>query len=169
MRMSRRMKRMGRRSKGVPLSLTSLMDVFTNLVFFLLLSQGVTEIDEPPKEIKLPSSYTEAKPRPSVTIMVSSETISIQGEPTISTAEVFASQSDLIPSIKEKLTLIKSATIGVSDQTKDGKHEVTILANNSIPFKVMKKLMTTATVAGYNKISLATNQDSGVTAPPTRN
>ena len=169
MRTSRRMKRMGRRkNKGVALSLTSLMDVFTNLVFFLLLSQGVTEIDEPPKDIKLPSSFTEAKPRPSVNILVSSEMISIQGEPTISTSEVFASQSDLIPSVKDKLLLIKNATIGVSDATKDGKHEVTILANSSIPFKVMKKLMTTATAAGYNKISLATNQDSGVTAPPTR-
>lgn len=163
------MKRMGRRNKAVALSLTSLMDVFTNLVFFLLLSQGVTEIDDPPKEIKLPSSFTEAKPRPSVSILVSNDTISIQGEPTVSTADVYSAQSDLITPVKDKLVLIKSATIGVSDQTKEGNHEVTILANNSIPFKVMKKLMTTCTAAGYNKISLAVNQDTGITAPPQRN
>ncbi len=170
MRASRRMKRMRRNKPGtIPLSLTSLMDVFTNLVFFLLLSQGVANIDEPPKEIKLPDSYVDTKGRASVNILVGSEMISVQGEPTASTPEVLAAQSDLIVPIKEKLLLIKSASTGALDKDgNDPNTEVTILAHNEIPFSVMKKLMMTCTSAGFTKISLAVRENSGVTAPPKK-
>jgi len=161
------MKRMRRnKPKHIPMSLTSLMDVFTNLVFFLLLSQGVVTVPEPPKEIKLPDSFTDTPGHPSVNIMVSNETVSIQGDPVAATPDVLAAQSDLIPAVRDRLALIKSTAIGTAD-AKDGS-EVTILANNAIPFKVMKKLMMTCTSAGYNKISLAVRENSGVTAPPPK-
>ncbi len=168
MRASRRMGRMKRnKPKHIPMSLTSLMDVFTNLVFFLLLSQGVVTVQEPPKEIKLPDSFVETVGHPSVNITVSNEIVSIQGEQVAATADLLTSQSDLIPAVRDKLALIKGTSIGTSAETKDGT-EVTILANETIPFKVMKKLMMTCTSAGYNKISLAVRQNSGVTAPPPK-
>jgi biopolymer transport protein ExbD len=164
------MKRMGRK-KGhfIPLSLTALMDVFTNLVFFLLMSQGVMLIDEPPKDIKLPDSFVDAKGRASVNIMVSDQTISVQGEVIAETPEVLVSQSDLIASVKERLVLIKGASTGTLDKDgNDPNTEVTILAHSEIPFKVMKKLMMTCTSAGFSKISLAVRENSGVTAPPKK-
>jgi biopolymer transport protein ExbD len=164
------MKRMGRK-KGhfIPLSLTALMDVFTNLVFFLLMSQGVMLIDEPPKDIKLPDSFVDAKGRASVNIMVSDQTISVQGEAIAETPEVLVSQSDLIASVKERLVLIKGASTGTLDKDgNDPNTEVTILAHSEIPFKVMKKLMMTCTSAGFSKISLAVRENSGVTAPPKK-
>lgn len=165
MKVSRRMKRMGRReNKAMPMSLTSLMDVFTNLVFFLLISQGVTNVDEPPKEIKLPESYVDAKPRPSVNILVSDQAITVQGETIVSTAEAMATEGDFIPSVRDRLAQIKATSIGLNDQTKDGSGEVTILANSKIPFKTMKKIMSTCTSAGYTKISLAVNQKTDVVA-----
>ena len=53
MKNTRRMKRMGRnRKKKLPaLNLTSLMDVFTILVFFLLVNSSNSEVLEPPKKI----------------------------------------------------------------------------------------------------------------------
>ena len=54
MRNNRRMRRMGRNKKKVPtLPLTSLMDVFTILVFFLLFHSAGGEAIEAPKQIKL--------------------------------------------------------------------------------------------------------------------
>jgi biopolymer transport protein ExbD len=157
------MKRMARKgNKNIPLSLTSLMDVFTNLVFFLLLSQGVTNVDEPPKDIKLPESYVDSKPRPTVNIMVSDREIMVQGEPLAATSDVLGSKEELIPAIREKLAKIKGASIGLKDKAEDGTDEVTILAHSDIPFKVMKRLMATCTSAGYSKISLAVNQKTDV-------
>jgi hypothetical protein len=55
---------MGRRSKKMPaLMLTSLMDTFTILVFFLLFHMSNGAFLEAPKQIKLPGSVVEAKPR----------------------------------------------------------------------------------------------------------
>src|SRR5512139_2631644 len=118
MRVSRRMKRMGRKQhKHVPMSLTSLMDVFTNLVFFLLLSQGVMNVDEPPKDIKLPDSYVDAQPRPTLNILVSDQAIMVDGAPVATTAEAMATEGEFIPAMKERLDTIRAASIGL---TKDG-------------------------------------------------
>ena len=57
MKNSRRIKRMSRnRPKITKMNLTSLMDVFTILVFFLLVNSATTEVLETPKQIKLPDS-----------------------------------------------------------------------------------------------------------------
>ena len=57
MRNSRRIKRMSRnRVKIGKMNLTSLMDVFTILVFFLLVNSGSVEVLDAPKEITLPES-----------------------------------------------------------------------------------------------------------------
>ena len=64
MRNSRRIKRMSRnRVKITKMNLTSLMDVFTILVFFLLVNSGSVEVVEAPKDVKLPESVVESKPR----------------------------------------------------------------------------------------------------------
>ena len=57
MKNSRRMKRMSRNRQVVTrMNLTSLMDVFTILVFFLLVNSASTEVLETPKQITLPAS-----------------------------------------------------------------------------------------------------------------
>ncbi len=161
MKTSRRMKRMARKDrKGAMLSLTSLMDVFTNLVFFLLVSQGVTEIKEPKKEIRLPDSYVEVKPRPTVVVMVSETYVLVDGEPTLSLEDFKAAKGDSVDEVRERLAELKSKVIGLNEQTNAQSDEVTILAHKTIPFNIVKKLMSTCASAGYSKISLAVNQKS---------
>ena len=80
MRNSRRIKRMGRnRVKIAKMNLTSLMDVFTILVFFLLVNSGSVEVMEAPKTVELPESVVETKPRETVVIFVSPEDVLVQG------------------------------------------------------------------------------------------
>ena len=81
MRNSRRIKRMSRnRGKITKMNLTSLMDVFTILVFFLLVNSGSVELVEAPKDVKLPESIEESKPRETVIVAVSPETVMVQGK-----------------------------------------------------------------------------------------
>ncbi len=159
MKLSRRAKRMARYQKrGTGLQLTSLMDVFTILVFFLLVNQSAVEVVEAPKEIKLPDSIVEAKPRQTVTIMVSAETVLVQGEPVVSTAEVAAAKDENIQPVRAKLAQLREHIIGINTAAVAKSNEVTILADKGVPFKVLKKLMTTCTSIGYTRISLAVNQ-----------
>jgi biopolymer transport protein ExbD len=159
MRNSRRMKRMGRsRKKLTGLNLTPLMDVFTILVFFLLFHSGGGDILETPKQIKLPDSVVETKPRETVVIMVSPEMVLVQGEAVVSTPELLEDRIRTVSEITDRLEQLERNIIGISTKTIAESKEVTILADKTIPFKVLKKIMSTCTGSGYGRISLAVIQ-----------
>ena len=159
MRNSRRMKRMGRNKRKVTgLNLTPLMDVFTILVFFLLFHSGGGDILETPKQIKLPDSVVETKPRETVVIMVSPEMVLVQGEAVVSTPELLEDRIRTVSEITDRLEQLERNIIGISTKTIAESKEVTILADKSIPFKVLKKIMSTCTGSGYGRISLAVIQ-----------
>lgn len=159
---SRRLRRMarfrGKDNKVAALSLVALIDMFTNLVFFLLVSQGVSVIQEPRKEITLPDSYVEEPPRPTVVMMVSEKWVLVEGNQLATIDEILAAKEDSIASIRDRLAQIKRKVIGLTERTNAQSDEVTILAHKELPFKVLKKLMSTCASAGYSKISLAVNQ-----------
>lgn len=159
MKNSRRIKRMSRSKKRVAgLSLVSLMDVFTILVFFLLTNSSSNEVLSNPKEIALPDSVVESKPRETIVIFVSSEVILLQGEPIMKTSDALLSKKETIPFLREKLLEQKKKVIGVNAKTELESKEVTLLADKKIPFKLLKRIMSTSTSAGYGKISLAVIQ-----------
>lgn len=150
---------MGRNKKKVQtLNLTSLMDVFTILVFFLLFHSSGGEAVEAPKQIKLPESVVETKPRETVVIMVTPEVVIVQGKAVISTIELLEAKDETILEITEGLKLLERNIIGISTKTAVGSKEVTILADKSIPFSALKKIMSTCTGSGYGRISLAVIQ-----------
>ena len=162
MNQNRRIKRMSRNSKGAGgnagLNLVSLMDVFTILVFFLLVNSSSSDVMEPPKNIKLPDSSVEAKPRETVIVMITPEQILVQGEPVISTQEVVDSKTAIIDAVKQRLLLQKKKVMGISTKTVSQSNEVTVLAHRTVPFHLMKKVMASCTSAGYGKISMAVIQ-----------
>jgi biopolymer transport protein ExbD len=155
MKTSRRMKRLSRsQPKLEKMNLTSLMDVFTILVFFLLVNSGQSEVLDTPKQVVLPESVVESKPRETVVIFVSPEHVVVQGEPVVSIADILAMDGGNIDPITERLAAIKGNVIGPSTQVVAGSEEITILADKSIPFKIMS----TCTAEGYGRISLAVIQ-----------
>jgi biopolymer transport protein ExbD len=159
MRNSRRMRRMGRSKKKVAgLMLTPLMDVFTILVFFLLFHSGGGDVLEAPKQIKLPESIVETKPKETVVIMVSPQVVMVQGEAVINTPELLEDRIKTVAVIAERLKQLERNIIGISTKTVVQSKEVTILADKAIPFKVLKKIMSTCTGSGYERISLAVIQ-----------
>jgi biopolymer transport protein ExbD len=159
MKNSRRMKRMSRNKKKTQsLPLTSLMDVFTILVFFLLFHSGSSEIIEAPKQIKLPDSTVEAKPRETVVILVSPEDVLVQGKAVVSTTQLLDTNTGDVAEISDRLTHLERNIIGINTKAAVDSKEVTILADKSIPFRALKRIMSTCTSSGYGKISLAVNQ-----------
>jgi biopolymer transport protein ExbD len=153
------MKRMGRNKRKVSgLNLTPLMDVFTILVFFLLFHSSGGDIVEAPKQIKLPDSVVETKPRETVVIMVSPQEVVVQGKSVINTPELLEDGIITVNEIKKRLEQLERNIIGISTKTVAASKEVTILADKTIPFKVLKKIMSTCTGSGYGRISLAVIQ-----------
>ncbi len=159
MKSSRRMKRMSRnRGTVAALSLTSLMDVFTILVFFLLVNSSSTEVLETPKQLTLPASVVEQKPRETVVIFISPTEVTVQGERVALVQDILAADRQNVAAIGERLSEVSDKIVGLSTRTVANSREVTILADKSVPFNVVKKVMSTCTSQGFERISLGVLQ-----------
>ena len=161
MKNSRRIRRMSRnRATVTKISLTSLMDVFTILVFFLLVNSATTEVLETPKQITLPASVVEEKPRETVVIFISRNEVTVQGVPVVLVKDILATAGQDIAPIGKRLAEVSANIIGLKTRIVAESQEVTILADRSVPFSVVKKVMSTCTSQGFGRISLAVLEKS---------
>ncbi len=161
MKKSGRLKRSGRSGRGLTsagLNMVALMDIFTILVFFLLVNSASSDVMEPPKNIKLPDSTVDAVPRETVVVMITPEEILVQGQPVAKTQDVLNRKETVISEVKDRLLLQKKKVIGIKTKIVSESQEVTVLAHRTVPFRLMKKIMSSCTSAGYSKISLAVIQ-----------
>jgi biopolymer transport protein ExbD len=161
MNTSRRIRRMTRNKRAIPkLNLTSLMDVFTILVFFLMVNSANVEVLQQPKQIALPESVVEAKPRETVVIFVSKDEVLVQGVPVARVADIQATGNAEIGPISARLAELSESVIGLNTQAVAKSQEVTVLADKAVPFNVLKKVMATCTAQGYTRVSLAVVEKS---------
>ncbi len=157
---SRRAKRMmrhhARTKRNATLNMVSLMDIFTILVFFLLVSSSSVQDLPSAKQIKLPESISDQLPKETVVIIVSEKDIIVQGRKVATVSEVARTKSIEIKPLKDELLRLAKRT--VRKFAADGKplpREVTIMGDKKIPFALLKKIMLTCTKANYTNISLA--------------
>src|SRR3970282_895327 len=99
-----RMERHHKRHKaGSAINLVSMMDIFTILVFFLLVNSSEVEILPNAKDIVLPDSTAEEKPRESVVVLLTDPQVLVQGRPVAELAAVNASDAGIIPELQAAL------------------------------------------------------------------
>jgi biopolymer transport protein ExbD len=146
------------RVKMPKMNLTSLMDVFTILVFFLLVNTGAVEVMEAPKNMTLPEARVDAKPRETVVIFVSPDEVLVQGKIVALVADILDGESEMVEPITSRLAELRDNIVGPSTLAVAGSQEVTILADKSVPFLVIRKIMSACTGEGYENVSLAVIQ-----------
>ncbi len=155
---AKRMEKHHKRSKPAALSLVSLMDIFTILVFFLLVNQAeVAELDVP-QNIQLPESMAMQPPSQTVVVMVTSEQVLVQGEAVASIAEIDAQPSLVIEPLQAALKQQSDRMLRASAQASIEDREITVLGDRSVPYRILKKVLATCTAADYGKLSLAVVQ-----------
>jgi biopolymer transport protein ExbD len=146
------------RLKITKMNLTSLMDVFTILVFFLLVNSGSVEIMESPKNMTLPEARVDTKPRETVVIFVSPEDVLVQGKIVARVADILDGEMSTVDPITSRLAELRDNIVGPSTLAVAGSQEITILADKSVPFIVIRKIMSACTGEGYENVSLAVIQ-----------
>ena len=161
MSVSRRAKRMSRHhartKRSASLNMVSLMDIFTILVFFLLVSSSSVQDIPNAKQIKLPESVSDQTPKETIVVMVG-ENIVVQGRKVATVAEVMNSNTADIKPLEDELKRLTARRFGAAAVQQNGKpvvREVTIMGDKKIPFNLLKKIMLTCTKANYSNISLA--------------
>lgn len=151
----------GRNRRSYTFNLVSLMDIFTILVFFLLVNSADVQTLPNPKELTLPESQAETEGRQSLVVMVSAEDIRIDGRRIVDTEEVLASGEATIPALARALAAHEPVGPEPATTPEDGtaegppQREVTIMADENLPYRLLKKVMLSCTTADYGRISLA--------------
>lgn len=164
MKSSRRAKRMarhhGRNKKDASLNLVSLMDIFTIMVFFLMMNQSDVEVMSN-DDITLPNSSVETQPKTTVNLMVSGEDIVVQGRAIASVKDVLVMkpEQELIPALQKELDYLASKTQATAQELELGR-PITIMGDKGIPYKVLKRIMATCQKAKFTQISLAVQKKS---------
>jgi len=147
-----------RRKGGAGLNLVSLMDIFTILVFFLLVNSSEVEVLPNAKDVQLPESIAETKARESVVILVTDAEILVQGRVVSRIDDVLASDDLIIPSLKSELVAQADRSLLAVGAEADDEREVTIMGDKDIPYHLLKRIMATCTDANYGRLSLAVLQ-----------
>lgn len=153
---ARRMARNHRRmSSAAKLTLVPIIDIFTMLLFFLMVNTGNVEVLDADKTIKLPDSTSEKRAQETVLIKVNADDIIVQGQKVASVAQVMAASDDVIAPLQKELEVWASRKIDVSAEEKERGHAVTIMGDEKIPYRLLKRVMSTCAQADFRDISLA--------------
>jgi biopolymer transport protein ExbD len=145
-----------RAKKQPPFNIVSLMDIFTILVFFLLVNAADPSVLPNAKGIVMPESIAEQKPRVSVVLMLSSEDIKLQGS-TVADSEALSSNTKSEISKLQQALESEAQKIVIDDQVKQ-KKEITIMGDKEVPFSLIKRVMQICSNAGFEQISLSVVQ-----------
>ncbi|MEJ1962482.1 MAG: biopolymer transporter ExbD [Gammaproteobacteria bacterium] len=168
MSMSNRARRMAqhhaRHKADAELNLIPLIDILSVMVAFLLVYSTEVEVIQNTKGIEIPLSIALAQPKESVVVMITRDQLFVQGELVTSIADIKAANTALIEPLREKLKLPRVA--GEIAEKDLANREITVMADKSLPYDVLKKVMATCTDADYGKISLAVIQKEKLVTPP---
>lgn len=155
----KRMRRRMKHATPATLSLTSLMDIFTILLFFLLVSVSTSQKMPDSKYILLPKSSAEELPKETLTIEVSARTIIVHGQLIAETEAVRAQNDSVIADLEKELVYQSSKSVAPLNADGIPEREITILMDSAIPYEVLDKIMKTCMRTEYSKVSFAVMQD----------
>lgn len=140
--------------RNVGLNLVSLMDIFTILVFFLLVNSSSVQQPSISKSLTLPQASVEKLPAESLMVMVNDTEIIVQGRHIVSLAEIETDKELLIKPLYEELSYQAKRSLPGTGADGVGR-EVTIMADKDLSYKLLKRLMATCAQASYTTLSLA--------------
>ncbi len=164
-----------KRTIVVGLSLTSMVDMFTILVVFLLQNYSATgEIIYIPKDVKLPKASQVKELKPAHIVTLNLKDVVLDKEVVAKLDDVKAQKDWMIPKLRERLSamlqqddiLAKQAVAqnikkaiplvpGATPVPDESRRKVTVQADKEMDFLTIKKIMFTVTEAGAVEINFA--------------
>jgi biopolymer transport protein ExbD len=156
-RMARNHKRLKQQAK---LSLVSLMDIFTILVFFLMVNSGDVEVLQADKNITLPESVSEQNPEITLTIKISADAIVVQGRKIESVARALAQTGNAIGPLAKELKYQSTRGPELTEREMKMGRSIIIMGDQGMPYKLLKRIMSTCADSDYRDIALAVNSSS---------
>jgi biopolymer transport protein TolR len=153
---SHRIKRHRQRRHGANhFALIPFIDMMTILVVFLLAHTAEVDILPNTKNISIPQSLSDRKPSAAVVVMVTKDSLYVDGKPVGTVAQLIANPGPVFAPLKAALMAQSDLILSGAQKTDISKREVTIMGDKGTPYSVLKKIMLTCSDAEYGKVSFA--------------
>lgn len=135
------------------LNLIPLIDIMSVMVAFLLVYSTDVEVVQNAKGVAIPQSTAQVKPQESVVVMITKQQLFVQGELVANVADIRNSTAGLIEPLRQ---VLERPSVTGGQPTEDiAAREITVMADKSLPYDVVKKVMATCTASSFGRISLA--------------
>jgi len=142
-----------------PLRLTSMIDMFTILLVFLLKSYSADgQIMTVAQDLRLPESTSEKQPAVMSVVAVTQEWILVDGRPIERLEAIVSDNKMLIAPLLSELKRLRSISEGIgqlSSQMQGFHGNIAIQGDKEITFDLLKRIMLTCGQVGYNNMHLA--------------
>ena len=157
-RRARRMERHHKMHRGAPLNLVSLMDIFTILVFFLLVNSSNTPELPRQRDLSLPKSIARQTPGDALILLITPTAFVLQGRQIATVSEVEAQpDAPTIEPLAEALRELRG------DRAAEDTAPITIMGDANIAFGLLNRVLATCQAEQYTRIAFAAEQRAGDT------
>ena len=138
------------------------MDIFTILVFFLMVNASDVQVLQNNKDIELPKSVSKETAQDNLIITINSNSVLLQGRKIVELTALKNREGIVISELSTELEYQKSKRGVLSEETLANGLSINIMADKSVPYELLKKIMQTSASSGYTNISLVVEQTQGV-------
>ena len=134
-----------------PLSLVPMIDILMILVVYLLVHASDAELLANPRNLSMPMSVSDMKPRDATVITVTRDMLYVNVEEVIAVAAVSASAEPVVESLRAALGR-DDGGVPAGEVTV---RELTVMAEKSLSYPVLRRIVASAAAADYTKVSFA--------------
>ncbi len=160
---TKRIRRRRRRPREMSLRITSMIDVFTILLVFLLKSYSTEgHLMHIAEAIRLPVSTASEPAQPAVSVGFNGSTLYLDGEVLVADLGPYLASDDmLVEPLYRALTerAERARRIAARNPSVVFTGEIVLQGDREVPFRLLKKIIHTAGQAGYVNQALAVFQE----------
>ncbi|MES2661785.1 MAG: biopolymer transporter ExbD [Pseudomonadota bacterium] len=146
-----------RKRTQATLNLVALMDIFTILVFFLMVNSGEMQLKLDIEQVNLAKSETETKLEENLSITLTTDDVYIADKKIMSIQQL---KNDSNYTIQPIINHLKSLKPTVFTSTDQAPLPIIIYSDTSIHYSLLKKIFQTCAATPYRKIMLGVQDKS---------
>ncbi|HEX9972786.1 MAG TPA: biopolymer transporter ExbD [bacterium] len=150
-----------KRKTEINLRLTSMIDMFTILLVFLLKNFSTEgQVISVSQDLKLPVSTAEKPPEVTSVIAITEELLLLDGKSIVAVDRLAQDEKLLIPELFAELKQLRNLNerMGAISSSISFTGKISIQADRELPYLVIKKIMFTCGQVGYNDMLLTVNK-----------
>ena len=141
------------------LNLTALMDILSNIIFFLMASFGAQTLElTSASKVQLPSSTSELSLKMSVSVAVGMEELFVEDEPIGKLRQgqlLGLDERRFHPRLEETLKRVRMQRLAKNEMKKDADEVILFIADKRLEFTTIDRVMKTCARAGFTKFRFA--------------